>query len=69
MGTPSCQQCKATTRTLDDKGIEYEYIDMSIDEKALEHAKSLGYISAPVVLAGSEHWSGFRPDKLSLLTA
>ena len=24
----------------------------------------LGYVQAPVVMAGGEHWSGYRPDKI-----
>jgi glutaredoxin-like protein NrdH len=29
---------------------------------------SLGYLQAPVVVAGENHWSGFRPDEISKLT-
>lgn len=64
---PSCVQCTATKRALDKQGIEYEIFDLSVDEKALEAVKELGYMQAPVVVAGDEHWSGFRPDKISEL--
>lgn len=30
--------------------------------------KELGYTAAPVVVAGEDHWSGFRPDKLATLS-
>ncbi len=66
---PSCVQCKATYRALDSKGLEYEILDLSEDEKALEMVKSLGYLQAPVVVADDEHWSGFRPDKIANLAA
>ena len=66
---PSCVQCKATYRALDSKGLEYEILDLSEDEKALEMVKSLGYLQAPVVVADDEHWSGFRPDKIADLAA
>ena len=66
---PSCVQCKATYRALDSKGLEYEILDLSEDEKALEMVKSLGYLQAPVVVADGEHWSGFRPDKIANLAA
>ena len=46
---PSCVQCTATYRALDNKGIEYEIFDVSVDEKALETVKALGYLQAPVV--------------------
>ena len=34
---------------------------------SLEQVKSLGYAQAPVVVAGEDHWSGFRPDKIKTL--
>lgn len=62
---PSCVQCTATYRALDKQGIEYEVFDVSVDEKALAAVKELGYLQAPVVVTETEHWSGFRPDKIS----
>ena len=64
---PSCVQCNATYRALDSKGIEYEVLDLSEDPAALERVKSLGYLQAPVVVAGDAHWSGFRPDRIKTL--
>lgn len=64
---PGCGQCLATTRTLDKAGIEYEYKDISVDPTAYEEAKSLGYLQAPVVVAGESHWAGFRPDLIGEL--
>ncbi|HJF15676.1 MAG TPA: glutaredoxin-like protein NrdH [Enteractinococcus helveticum] len=66
---PACVQCNATVRALDKKGIEYNVIDMSQDMDALERVRALGYMQAPVVMAGSDHWSGFRPDKIATLEA
>lgn len=64
---PACVQCNATYRALDKKGIAYETVDMSQDVDALERVRALGYMQAPVVMAGAEHWSGFRPDKIEEL--
>lgn len=64
---PACVQCTATTRELDRKGIEYEYIDLTKDEQAMERVRSLGHMQAPVVVNGEDHWSGFRPDKIGTL--
>lgn len=64
---PACVQCTATKRALDKQGIEYEIFDVSVDDKALQTVKELGYLQAPVVIAGDDHWSGFRPDKISEL--
>ncbi|NRP20786.1 Glutaredoxin-like protein NrdH [Ensifer adhaerens] len=65
---PACVQCTATYRALDRKGVNYEVIDISIDEDALQMVKGLGYMQLPVVVAGPEHWAGFRPDKISALS-
>ena len=64
---PNCVQCTATYRALDKAGLSYETIDISLDAQALEQVKSLGYAQAPVVVAGEDHWSGFRPDKIKTL--
>ena len=66
---PACVQCTATKRALDKQGIEYEIFDVSVDEKALATVKELGYLQAPVVITGDDHWSGFRPDKISELAS
>lgn len=66
---PSCVQCTATYRALDKQGIDYEVFDVSVDEKALAAVRELGYMQAPVVVTDNDHWSGFRPDKISALTA
>lgn len=66
---PSCVQCNATYRALDREGLAYEIVDLTQDETALEKVKALGYQQAPIVIAGEDHWSGFRPDKISALAA
>ena len=66
---PSCVQCTATYRALDNKGIEYDILDVTADENALETVKALGYLQAPVVITDEDHWSGFRPDKIAGLAA
>ncbi len=55
---PSCVQCTATYRALNAKGIEFEIFDVSVDDKALQAVKDLGYLQAPVVITDEEHWSG-----------
>ncbi|MDO4901889.1 glutaredoxin-like protein NrdH [Actinomyces sp.] len=66
---PNCVQCSATYRALDKAGLSYETVDITLDAEALEQVRSLGYAQAPVVMAGGEHWSGFRPDKIKALAA
>lgn len=64
---PACVQCDATKRALDNKGIVYSVIDLTEDAAAMEHVTGLGYRQAPVVIAGGDHWAGFRPDKIGAL--
>lgn len=61
---PDCVQCDHTKRQLDRMAVPYEVIDLSSDERALAYVQSLGYASAPVVVAGDHHWSGFRLEQL-----
>ena len=66
---PACMQCKATTKALDKAGLEYELVDISLDDEARDFVMALGYLQAPVVMAGSDHWSGFRPERIRDLQA
>lgn len=71
---PACVQCNATYRSLDKNQIAYDTVDISQDAEALEYVRSLGYMQAPVVVITedgvlTDHWSGFRPDKISELAA
>jgi glutaredoxin-like protein NrdH len=66
---PACVQCDATYRALNKHGLDYTIVDISTDADALESVKALGYQQAPVVFAGGDHWSGFRPDKIKALVA
>ena len=65
---PACVQCNATYKALDKAGIAYEKVDISIDDEAREYVLALGYLQAPVVVTDSEHWSGFRPDRIKALS-
>ena len=64
---PACVQCNATYKALGD--IEYSVVDISADYQARDYVISLGYLRLPVVVAGDDHWSGFRPDRIRELPA
>jgi glutaredoxin-like protein NrdH len=61
---PSCVQCDSTKRLMTREHIEFDVVDLSTDEKAMEFVRSLGYSAAPVVVAGDKHWSGFKLDQI-----
>ena len=65
---PACVACNQTKKTLDKLGLEYNVIDITEDASALEKVKSLGFMSAPVVMTGEgEAWAGYQPEKLKAL--
>lgn len=64
---PACVQCNATYKALDKQGISYEVVDISTTPEARDFVMALGYLQAPVVVAGDDHWSGFRPDRIKAL--
>ncbi|MEV6065429.1 redoxin NrdH [Nocardia sp. NPDC052001] len=64
---PACVQCNATYRALDKAGVAYDVIDISENPEARDYVMALGYLQAPVVVAGDAHWSGFRPDRIKAL--
>ncbi|APB00745.1 redoxin NrdH [Nocardia seriolae] len=64
---PACVQCNATYRALDKAGVDYSVIDISENPEARDYVMALGYLQAPVVVAGDDHWSGFRPDRIKSL--
>lgn len=71
---PSCPQCTATERKLNELEIDFEHKSALDDENRIYIVEELGYMSAPVVTVirnGEliDHWSGYRPDKIGDLVA
>ncbi len=64
---PGCSSCTATKQMLDAGAIAYEVVDLTKVPEAVEVVSRLGYGHPPVVVAGSQHWSGFRPDRIRAL--
>ena len=66
---PRCMQCDATKRAFAKQGLSYVEVDLTQDPSALDDVKGLGFAQAPVVVAGDDAWSGFRPDKIKGVVA
>ncbi len=66
---PACVQCNAVIKALDKKQLPYTKVDITADSAARDYVMSLGYLQAPVVVAGTEHFSGFRPDRITRLAS
>lgn len=58
-----------TKRMLDKIGVDYNTVDITEDEAALEMILSMGFKSAPVVITDTDSWAGFNPDKINSLVA
>ena len=66
---PACVQCDMTKRMLDKIGVEYNAVDITEDQEALDLILGMGFKSAPVVITESDAWAGFQPDKINSLAA
>lgn len=66
---PNCVQCDSTKRLMDREGITYTSVDVTEDKEAYDYVVGLGYKSVPVVVAGDQHWSGFRAERVKGLKA
>lgn len=64
---PGCVQCNASTRALEKAGIEYATVDLTKNPRALKMLLTMGYQQAPVIITDTDHWTGFRPDKIEFL--
>ena len=64
---PGCVQCNATFKALDTAGLSYSTVDVTDDAQAIDRLRELEHMQAPVVVTDSDHWSGFRPDKIAEL--
>ena len=62
---PACVQCDATKRHLNKLGLDYETIDITQDETALDKILDMGFKAAPVVITDNDSWSGYNPDKIN----
>ena len=67
-GSASCVPCRNTKRYLDAWGLEYNYIDVTKDQEALDKITELGYSGIPVIMIdGYGHWQGFDLERLEQL--
>lgn len=73
LSQPNCYQCVYTMRKMDQLGISYVHVDVTIDADAMKRAVGLGAKATPVVIVEDDSevvrwWSGYRPDKIKGLT-
>lgn len=61
---PSCVQCNQTKRVMDQAGINYEQVDLRDHPELTEKFKQLGHLTAPIVTADEQIWSGFKLGRI-----
>lgn len=66
--TPACAQCEMTKKVLRRSEIRFDEVDVSKDAEALNKIQAMGFTQAPVVCADDKCWSGFRLDKLKMIS-
>lgn len=59
-----CVQCDMTKKLMQREGVSYVEVNLEEDADAMQKVRDMGYQSAPVVVAGDSHWSGFRPERI-----
>ncbi|MBU2564437.1 glutathione S-transferase N-terminal domain-containing protein [Patescibacteria group bacterium] len=66
--TPTCPFCVTLAEYLKEKGVEFEYIDVSVNEQAQkEMIDKSGQMSVPVIEIDGEIVIGFDQDKINKL--
>ena len=61
---PTCVQCNQTKRVMDQAGINYEQVDLRDHPELTEKFKQLGHLTAPIVTADEQIWSGFKLGRI-----
>lgn len=57
---PNCPSCHDTMELMDELGVAYNPVDISIDIAARKELKGMGYREAPVVITSEGKWSGYN---------
>lgn len=61
---PNCVQCGASTRKMEELGVEYEPRPLAEHPEGLEVAREHGISSAPVIVADGQVWGGYKPEEI-----
>lgn len=59
-----CVQCNQTKRVMHQLGIAFDEVDLRQHPEIADEFKEKGHLSAPIVVAGNEVWSGFRLERI-----
>lgn len=62
---PNCVQCEQTKKYLTNHNVPFTAKMIQDSPEILGLIAEKGYQSAPIVVAGDDSWSGFRPERLT----
>ena len=62
---PNCMACNFSKKYLEDKGVQFEEIDVFEDAEALAMLRDKGFSQMPVVSIDGEFHTGFQPNLLA----
>lgn len=62
--TKNCMQCQMTAKQFDKRGITYDKINLESHPELADQFRSVGHMTAPIVVTNWETWSGFRMNKI-----
>lgn len=64
-GTPSCVECKALKEWMKQEGIEFEEIDVSVDQESFSRVvNKTKQMKVPTIKIGDEYIVGFKKDDI-----
>ena len=63
----NCLQCHATKRAMESRGFDFDTVNLDQHPEMADTLRDQGFRQLPVVIAGEERWSGFRPDMINRL--
>ena len=62
---PNCMACNFSKKYLEDRGVEFEEIDVFKNAEALAMLRDKGFSQMPVVSIDGEFHTGFQPNILA----
>lgn len=62
--TPTCPYCNLVKEYLEEKGVDFRQVDVTVDQKAREEFVRKGYRGVPVTIIGTEEITGFDVSQL-----
>lgn len=61
---PECVQCEYTKKKLDEYGVCYTEIDITLDVDGRDYLISKGVRTVPFVKTDTDEWIGYRHEKI-----